>query len=228
MVTKTHLRQLLDSDVSPSQASKYYNGVRAFYETAWQYALTNLPIKDDVLSNAKFTNVLTRENLFSQVEYFVNRFKELLPYSTPEQFDKLAEEFTDYQLLDIPEAVLKEAKIEEDGITQYRIDRIWHSISNMKTVEGTSRFPRLVNVAKLVLVIPHSNAEEERIFSMVRKNKTSFRSNLDPKGTLSSILTVKLAQHLPVHAYETPTEILKKAKGATWAYNQLHSSKESK
>ncbi|XP_033096708.1 uncharacterized protein LOC117100983, partial [Anneissia japonica] len=35
MVTKTHLRQLLDSDVSPSQASKYYKGVRAFYETAW-------------------------------------------------------------------------------------------------------------------------------------------------------------------------------------------------
>ena len=42
-------------------------------------------------------------------------------------------------------------------------------------------------------IIPHSNAEEERVFSMVQKNKTAFRPSLDPKGTQSSILTMKLA-----------------------------------
>jgi hypothetical protein len=40
--------------------------------------------------------------------------------------------------------------------------------------------------------------KEERIFSMVQKHKTAFRASLDPKGTLSSILTVKLANDVPV------------------------------
>ena len=41
---------------------------------------------------------------------------------------------------------------------------IWHYLSNLKAVDGKNRFSRLSRVAKLVLVIPHSNAEEERIF----------------------------------------------------------------
>jgi len=36
-------------------------------------------------------------------------------------------------------------------------------------------------MSKLILVLPHSNVEE-RVFSMVRKNKTAFRPSLDPKG----------------------------------------------
>ena len=38
----------------------------------------------------------------------------------------------------------------------------------------------------------HSNAEEERVFSMVTKNKTKFRPSLKLDGTLASILIIKL------------------------------------
>ena len=72
----------------------------------------------------------------------------------------------------------------------------------MKNLDGTGRFTRLSRIAMLILVLPHSNAEEERVFSMVRKNKTAFRANLDPKGTLSSILTIKLANSQPAHSFE--------------------------
>ena len=67
---------------------------------------------------------------------------------------------------------------------------------------------------------------EERVFSMVRKNKTAFRPKLDPKGTLSSILTVKLAYGAPAHTFEPGKDLLKTAKSATWAYNKEHSSKD--
>ena len=46
-------------------------------------------------------------------------------------------------------------------------------------------------IAKVVLFIPHSNAGEERVFSLIRKDKTQFRPNLSLDKTLSSILTVK-------------------------------------
>ena len=39
-------------------------------------------------------------------------------------------------------------------------------------------FAELADVAKLVLVIPHTNADEERVFNMLRKNKTDFRGSL--------------------------------------------------
>ena len=34
------------------------------------------------------------------------------------------------------------------------------------------------------------------------KNKTAFRPNLDPAGTLSSILSIKLAAKEPAHCFE--------------------------
>lgn len=99
----------------------------------------------------------------------------------------------EYQLLDdseIPESVWKSARIQGDeSVTYYRIDVLWHYLANLKAVDGSYRFGHISKVAKLVLIKPHSNAREERMFSMVQKNKTSFRPNLDPNVTLSSILT---------------------------------------
>eukprot|EP00731_Ephydatia_muelleri_P033141 Em0025g97a len=136
------------------------------------------------------------------------------------------EEFTDYQLLmhnAIPSDVWNKAVTDEDEHTTYhRMDIVWHHLSSLKAPDGNPRFNRLSKIAKVVLVIPHSNAQEERIFSMVRKNKTCFRPNLDPKGTLSSILTVKLATKQECHQYEPTKEVQNKAKSATWEYNKQH------
>ena len=99
--------------------------------------------------------------------------------------------------------------------TQHRMDLIWHYLSTVKAPDNTLCFNQLCHVAKLVLVIPHSNATEERVFSMVRKNKTAFCPSLDPKGTLSSIITIKLASNEPAHKYEPSKDVLQQAKSAT-------------
>ena len=88
-----------------------------------------------------------------------------------------------------------------------------------------SSVERLFTVAKVVLVPPQSNAGEERDFSMVRKNKTPFRSSLSMEGTLSSILTVKLANANAVK-FKPSSELLKKSKSATWNYNKNHLQKK--
>ena len=43
---------------------------------------------------------------------------------------------------------------------------------------------------------------------MIRKNKMAFRPSPIPKGTLSSILTVKLANDMPAHQFEPTKDIL--------------------
>ena len=143
--------------------------------------------------------------------------------------DALSEEFIAYQLLqdeDIPSHVWDKATVvaDDDGHEYYRMDILWHHISTLKSLDGRARFSRLSKLAMLVLVIPHSNAEEERIFSMVRKNKTAFRPSLDPKGTLSSILRIKLAHTEAAHQFEPNKDVLKEAKTATMLYNHAHLS----
>ena len=48
---------------------------------------------------------------------------------------------------------------------------------------------------------------------MIHK-KTAFRPSLDPKGTLSIILTVKLANDMPAYQFEPTKDLLKTAKSA--------------
>ena len=79
------------------------------------------------------------------------------------------------------------AKVNEnvdEGIVYYRMDIIW---ANLRTNLST-----LANVVLQVLTIPHSNPAEERVFSMINKNKTQFRSTLDLGKSLNSITLIKM------------------------------------
>lgn len=74
--TKMALTKMLDEgDISQSEVRLFYEGVRSFYVTAMNYAINNLPMKDELLKNAQFLNFSSRDSsTFSQVEYFVQRY----------------------------------------------------------------------------------------------------------------------------------------------------------
>ena len=146
----------------------------------------------------------------------------------------LQEEFVEYQLLneeDIPAAIWDEARIrlpkdddaDEEDSTNYRMDVIWGYLSSLKLSSGCCKFGRLSKVAKTVLILPHSNAGEEHVFSLVRKNKTPFRPSLQVDGTLASLFTIKMAS-IRETSFEPPKELLSSAKKATWNYNKKHSN----
>ena len=82
-----------------------------------------------------------------------------------------------------------------EEVFHHRMDVLWWYISDMVEPDSSKCFCYLPKVAELVLVFPHSNAGEERIFSMARKNKTDSRSPMKLDGTLSRILSMKL--HYP-------------------------------
>ena len=86
----------------------------------------------------------------------------------------LQEEFVDYQLLsneDIPKKVWNEAQIklsneedQEQSSSSFRMDVIWGYLSSLKLGNGSHKFGRISDVAKTALILPHSNAGEERRF----------------------------------------------------------------
>ena len=146
------------------------------------------------------------------------------------EYTELEDQFLLYQVMEeshIPESVWQSAVIYDDnkGAKHYRMDVIWSYLSTMKYPDGSLMFDKLSKVALLVLTLPHSNAEEERVFSLVTKNKTKFRPNLKLDGTLSSILTIKLANDVPCKQYEPPEELLLSARKATMTYNKAHCQK---
>ena len=65
----------------------------------------------------------------------------------------------------------------------------------------------------MVLTIPHSNAGEERVFSVIHKIKHDDRGKLQMQGTLSSLIYVKLNfPEKPCYKFHLSPQLLKSAK----------------
>ncbi len=90
--------------------------------------------------------------------------------------------------------------------------------------EYGSRFRLLTKVASISLVIPHSNTDEGRIFSSVRKDKIDFRQSMELDRTLSSLLICQLNNDGDCLSYEPSHAVVLKSKKVTnKAYNAEHS-----
>lgn len=230
--TRLTLNQLVhDGSISNCDVRKFYNGVRQFYIRSVQYIIVTYPLNDDLLRHARFLNFEKRSSVcFDAIEYFIHRYRFLLhPLTAPREMELLQEEFVSYQLLresDIPSDIWDAAKVGEAENRYYSMDVIWGYLCKLQCIGSFElKFGRLCKVAKVVLVIPHSNASEERVFSMVRKNKTPFRPSIGLDGTLSSIITVKLGLEDPCYKFEPSKALLDNSKKATWEYNKSHSSR---
>ena len=109
---------------------------------------------------------------------------------------------------------------------QYRMDVLWRYLASLKdSVTKQPRFQLLAEVAQLVLTLPHSNADEETVFSLIRQNKTDARSSLSLDCTLSSLIPVKMATPEPCHRFEPPASLIARLKKVTAEYNAQHKKK---
>jgi len=66
----------------------------------------------------------------------------------------------------------------------------WIFLTDVKDTDGEPVFKNLVCLVKLVLTLPHSNAETERIFSMLTDTKTKKRNKMGPE-LLNAVLVTK-------------------------------------
>ena len=89
----------------------------------------------------------------------------------------------------------------------------------------SQRFPDLSANALTVLTVSHSNAAEERVFSVIRKNKIEFRARLGMEGSLNSIMSMKIAQSedsIECHERQPSKKLLIECKRADNEYNASH------
>ena len=178
------------------------------------------------IANQKVSIYISCSEHFCNGKVISHRFPKVLPYDSPEEYEELIAEYHHFQLLEeigIPSSEMKIIKPAKDILH----DCMWHYLSTLKDWIGCPRFPKLTKVAKLILVIPHSSAKEEHVFSLVWKNKTCFRPNLDTDESLASIITCKLAiEGESVTKFSISDDIISTVKQATAKYNKQHSQKE--
>lgn len=170
--------------------------IKAFYISAVDYIWKKFPINSAMLSHAQVADVELRDTAtWSSVEYFVHRLSNTPPT------DVLRDGLRKYQTSPLPPGVLLEGA---------RSDEIWHRLRIWRDVDDSFPYKDLATVMLKILTIPHSNADSERLFSVVRKNRAETRSSMTI-ATLESLLINKLGGRVPLS-----NDILAKCKSATY------------
>ena len=104
--------------------------------------------------------------------------KHFLQVVQTENLHKLHAELLDYQNETARELP---SETNSDKVRK-RIDLFWLEVSKMRdSITGIQRFPILSTLARFLLLIPHSNAFCEGVFSTVRKILTDSRYRKDVK-----------------------------------------------
>lgn len=193
-----------ESGLPQKAVEDFYQSVLKFFQTACQYIIKKFPIDSPVLHHAQVADITQRDKAsVESIKYFLQRFPCMVPAGGSK--DKLESEFCLYQIEDIP----------ADVMTMDRADHQWNAIGNIKDISGKQKYCYLHIFMKFILSISHSNASCERIFSLVRKNKTDFRCSLGQKS-LESLLILKQSRDVCHNMAVTP-DLIKRCKGATSA-----------
>ena len=80
-----------------------------------------------------------------------------------------------------PKSVKFASEENDEKSSSFGMDVIWGYLSSLKLGNGTHKFGKINDVSKTVLILPHSNAGEERVVPLIRKNKTAIGS-ISPGG----------------------------------------------
>ena len=222
LLTNSLLKKLLEEDIDDRKADVFFDSARKFYETAYKYCVNWFPLDDVFYKNFTFIDFAKRQSIdFEQIVSVIECFPTLKAklYNDPRQIDACLEKFMIFQGLtdeNIPSHAWNDAKVDvKPDKVFHRMDIIWGYLRE--------RFQLFSSVALCVLTIPHSNVAEERVFSMIKKNKSTFPSSLDLKSSLNSIVIIKMNTSedlVPCYRTKLPIELLKKCKTACKDYNK--------
>ena len=210
MNTRSLLVDAVANYITPTIEQKFFANVKAFYEAAVQKMIQKFPFSDRVLKDLVILDHRKREDLdYSHAACIAERF-----YLDFDQ-EELKEEWTDFQLMTDEQL----PSLQQDKLST---DTFWGTLLNMNTSLNVPRFPLMQKLLSVLLCLPHSNADSERVFSQVRKINTEYGKRMEYE-TLTALLQVKM--NCDGHCFQfSPTkDMLCAAKDAAKVYNQQHS-----
>ena len=154
-----------------SEIKRIYASIRSFYEAFVKKLIKVFPFKSKTF---QLLSILDPENVLS---VSVSSIDELCTTFAVSCEDEVKMQFRDFSA----DSEAMPASTETDAV-QY-----WLRIKSMKSSTGELMYKELANAVLQLLAIPVSNADGERVFSLVRRVQTDFRSSMSTE-TLSSLV----------------------------------------
>lgn len=127
--------------------------------------IEKFPFNDTIIQPLAFLDPRNRGKTSpAGIIQLANRFTSL----SPDEMDTLGMEFYDYRASPLDHLPTFDGK--EAGA----VDQFWAAMGKVKSVINSDvlRFGVLAQFAQILLVLPHSNADPKRLFSMVRQIET--------------------------------------------------------
>ncbi|XP_067211624.1 protein FAM200A-like, partial [Linepithema humile] len=151
-----------------------------FYITAVREMLKRLPYRDTVFEQLMFLQ--PKIALYDESRV---KFKDLTFIATRIGNIDITKLAFEWRIL--PSVFTNE---EKEELASLEIDAMWKRILEFKNFNGEKMFQNLESLVEVVLSFPHSNAEAERIFSIVTDIKTKKRNQLSNE-TVSAICIIR-------------------------------------
>ena len=169
--------------------------------------LSKFPFQDLTIRDLAILNPASRSTISTaSVQRLSKRFTSL---TSPNDIDDLECEVRDYKSM-----AASQLPTVSSGPSS--IDHFWADLADMRKITDTEEkhFTHLPALCKRLLVLPHSTADPERVFSMVKKVEMDHRGSLLP-ATVRSLLHVKLNSDESCHESQFSSKLLQTAKTAT-------------
>ena len=151
----------------------FFTCVRIFYETCVSKMIDKFPFNNKIIQQLAFLDPRNKDKAsFTGIVHLANQFASF----SPDKMDTLGMEFRDYRASTLDQLP---AFCEND---ECAVDHFWKDMASVTSVMNSEvyRFGKLSKFSHIILVISYSNADVERLFSMVRKIETEKRrSQLD-------------------------------------------------
>ena len=157
----------------------FFAGVKEFYHEAVRKMLDKFPFHNETIRDLAILDPRNRLSVTAaSVSRLVRRF---MQGTTVDDHDQLQKELRDFKSM--PENQLPDVDI----ANPCGLDNFWADMSDIKQPGNLEekRFQQLSDLCKVLLVLPHSTADPERLFSMIKKIETDQRNSLSPSTPLS-------------------------------------------
>ena len=193
-------RYLSDCDLTTSEVKSFKSTCQKFWITGAAYAMNKLPVSNDLLDSIGW--ILPFSNEYGNADKVVSAAR-LLPQVVKESdMAALNEEYMDYCTSELP--------FPKQAIA---VDEYWFKVGTVTDIAGDVKYPLLSRLAKSILIIPHGNADIERMFSKVGLNKTKLRNGLSI-DTLSALLCLQVNVNQVCYKFSATKEMIDKCRNA--------------
>lgn len=184
------------ADLSADDQCYIFERVKRFFRRGTEKLLKYLPFENDVLQSCQFLS--PHHSNDADLENWAKTLAKCFPKIVPQN---------EISTLEVEARLLQGTTEKPMDIGEY-----WQKMS--------SKMPTLSRLARVTMILPHGNAEVERVFSLLPNLVTKKRSNLSAT-TINAIVVIKSAMasnNVSSRNFEVTQALLEKVAKAKQAY----------